>query len=555
MILEFARRRNDRIGSNIDGAAAPPFWAYLLSSLELIFPCVLGDVSSDITRGLSLWEKPTWLSPGEEIPSQSRLILIGPGAVSTPVMKSLLYSKGHDRAIWADQSSAEEIAKEFGAPHIWWFLPEGIPRSINGAGAPPPADDNDAPGVAVRIPARRQSRRKRNRALRVATRLLRRFRIPVPPDRNWQMPHAEMVPGGEPRTSVDTQGTLFLTSAPSDPPRWLLDLARLSDVDLAGRSWSILPARGFRSQKVSFFFGEKPGSSEPDPIAIKMTQDAQYNERLLNEHRALSLLGAREHFPLRTIPRPLFSASHRGLAVIAQTKLPGDSFAAHTTGRPDCPVAARVLEAIHDLAVTSARDARGVDHAEAVKALLQKLDDIYHPGEELLQSARNALEDLARIDRVPTVFLHGDPEPQNVIVGSDGRVALLDWENAELDGPPLWDHFSFMIAYTRLSLERSGIRPTTRSIANRLFSPSPWSEWMSGSSAALASRLQMSEAAIEPLLMLHAVVMAVREAWRLSPARLKRGTWIRWMGELVRTRERSASPVALRRSSDRSSLR
>jgi hypothetical protein len=528
MILEFARRRNDRVGSNLDGAVAPPFWAYLLSSLELIFPCVLGEVSPDITRGIALWEEPTRLASGEEIPERARLLLIGPGAFANGV-RTWIGAKGRDQAIWADPSTAEQIAKELGVPHTWWLLPEGTPRNSLANG------NRHARGIPIRIPAR-QSRGKRNRAIRIATRVLRRFRL-VPPERNWQVPFAELVPGGEPRTSVDTEGTLFLPDAPCDPPNWLLEIARLSDVDLAGRDWSILPARGFRSQKVSFFFGEKKGSVEPDSIAIKMTQDAQFNERLLNEHRALSLLTAREHFAVEGIPRPLFAGSHRGLAVIGQTKVPGEPFASLASGKVDCPVAARGLEAIHDLAVRSARNARGVEHAEAIKLLLQKLEDIYRPGAELLQAAHQAVDALARIEHVPTVFLHGDPEPQNMIVGTGGRIALLDWENAELDGPPLWDHFSFVIAYTRLSLERSGIRPTPRSVANRLLSPSPWSEWMTRSTSALATRLNMPPEAAAPLLTLHAAVMAVREAWRLNPARVSRGMWIRWMGELVRRRD------------------
>ena len=550
MILEFALRRNDRVGSNLEGADAPPFWSYLLPSLELISPCVLGDVSPRILRGLALWEEPILLSAGEEIPSRSRLILIGPGAASASVMKSLADAKTRELAIWADASAAEEIAKAFGSPRTWWFLPEGMPRSAMRAHyAFPTGADNGVPEAAVRVPARRQSRSKRDRALRIARRVLRRFRIQGLADRTWSMPIVEMVPGGEPRANLETEGTLFLPAAPSVPPHWLLEIARLSDVDLAGRSWSVLPARGFRSQKISFFFGAKPGSAEPEAIAIKMTQDPQFNDRLLNEHRALSLLSVREHFPVEMIPRPLFAGSHRGLAIIAQTKLPGDAFAIHTSGEADCPVASRALEAVHTLAVTSAADARGSDHADAIRILIKKLDDIYHPGAELMQAAQQAIEELAAIERVPRVFLHGDPEPQNMVVGNEGRVELLDWENAELDGPPLWDHFSFMIAYMRFSLDRSGVRPTARSVAHRLLSPSPWSEWMASSTAALTARLQVSEAAVEPLLILHAAVMAVREAWRLSPARLNRGTWIRWMGEVVRTRERSPDGIALRRRS------
>jgi hypothetical protein len=549
VILEFARRREDGVGTNLDGAPAPPFWIYLLSSLELISPCVLGDVSSEILRGLALWEKPTILVPGDEPPAQSRLILVGAGALPVTKLASLIQSKRPEQAIWLDASLEDEadITKDLRSRRTWWFLPEGIPRdSIRVNHALHSLDRNREAAVAVRIPAQRQTGRKRNRALRIATRVLRRLHLELQSNHNGWGAFAEMVPGGEPRMQVSSQGTLFLGAAPSAPPAWLLQTARLSDVDLTRRSWSILPARGFRSQKVSFFFGEKPGDAEPEPLAIKMTQDPQFNDRLLNEHCALSILGMRKDFPEEMIPRPLFAGTHRGLAVIGQTKLAGDPFASRSSGEADCPIAARALAAVHDLAITSAHPASGLDHAEAIQALLRKLENIYRPGTEILQCATNAVQELARLERVPTVFLHGDPEPQNMIVGTGGRIALLDWENAELDGPPLWDHYSFFIAYARFSLERSGIRPTPHSIARRLLFPSPWSDWMVRSTASLTARLQVPAAAVEPLLISHAAVMAVRESWRLSPLRLNRGTWIRWMGEIVRNRDRSPALAALR---------
>jgi hypothetical protein len=178
MILEFARRRNDRVGSNLDGAVAPPFWAYLLSSLEVIFPCVLGEVSPDITQGIALWEEPTRLAPGEKIPERTRLLLVGPGAVANG-MRAWIGAKNRDHAIWADPSLAEQIAKELGAPNTWWLLPEGTPRNSLCAAAPLlSSENNHAHGVPIRIPARRQSRGKRNRAVRIATRAMVTCRSP-----------------------------------------------------------------------------------------------------------------------------------------------------------------------------------------------------------------------------------------------------------------------------------------------------------------------------------------------------------------------------------------
>jgi len=550
MILEFARRGTDQVGSNVQGAFAPPLWAYLLPSLELISPCSVGDVSSELRRSVGSWENSQPLLPGEDVPPRCRLLLVGPGAQLPSEMRARLQATNPGLAIFAEASAAEEIAPGLGFPRTWWFLPDEMPRSwMRRTQGVDFKRENGALSYAIRIPKAGQSRRSYQRALRIAARAFRRLHILNGRTRGPSMPAAALAPGGAPRSSLASEGALYLSATPALPPEWLLEIARLSHVELVGREWSILPSRGFRSQKVSFFFGPKVGTKEPEPLAIKMTQAAEFNGRLLNEHRALSLLSVREDFPHRMIPRPLFSANHRGLALIAQTKLPGDSFIERSSGGANCPVAARALEAIHTLTVSSARAASGSDHGEAIGELLRRFREAYRPENELWQAAESALEQLTAIARVPSVFLHGDPEPQNLIVEEDGEIALIDWENAEVEGPPLWDHFSFLISYARFSLERSGIRPTSASVARRLFSPSPWADWVVRSTADLTARLQMSEAAIEPLLILHAAVMSVRELWRLPAGRLGKGTWIRWMGELVRCRDRTPVLAAWRRSS------
>lgn len=38
---------------------------------------------------------------------------------------------------------------------------------------------------------------------------------------------------------------------------------------------------------------------------------------------------------------------------------------------------------------------------------------------------------------------HGDVHPQNVLMRSDGRIAILDWDRLCL-GPPAWDHAALL---------------------------------------------------------------------------------------------------------------
>ncbi len=57
---------------------------------------------------------------------------------------------------------------------------------------------------------------------------------------------------------------------------------------------------------------------------------------------------------------------------------------------------------------------------------------------------RGAPADLvSRVAAVPAVFKHGDVYPENIIVGPDG-FTVVDWEDSEADGFPLFDLASFL---------------------------------------------------------------------------------------------------------------
>ena len=55
-----------------------------------------------------------------------------------------------------------------------------------------------------------------------------------------------------------------------------------------------------------------------------------------------------------------------------------------------------------------------------------------------------ALDQLASSERVPACWEHGDFAPWNIRQVADGRMVLLDWEEARRDGMPLGDAFHFL---------------------------------------------------------------------------------------------------------------
>ncbi len=65
------------------------------------------------------------------------------------------------------------------------------------------------------------------------------------------------------------------------------------------------------------------------------------------------------------------------------------------------------------------------------------------------QTLSAAVDMLQGQERLPRVLVHGDFTPWNLKRQTDGKIAAIDWEEASLDGLPLWDicHFYFMQAH------------------------------------------------------------------------------------------------------------
>lgn len=68
---------------------------------------------------------------------------------------------------------------------------------------------------------------------------------------------------------------------------------------------------------------------------------------------------------------------------------------------------------------------------------------------EQLKNLNKGIEKLEGTKEIPLLLVHGDFTPWNIKQQPNGRLAVIDWEDADLEGLPLWDlcHFYFMQAY------------------------------------------------------------------------------------------------------------
>jgi aminoglycoside phosphotransferase (APT) family kinase protein len=178
------------------------------------------------------------------------------------------------------------------------------------------------------------------------------------------------------------------------------------------------------------------------------------------------------------------------------------------------------------------------DHAVALGNLLDRFAALYRPPAPLIAALHGQVERLAAIrSPIPAVFQHGDPGVQNLIVGPDGRVSFIDWENAEDRGAPFWDLLVFLRAYAVWSSRRRRLRSRLGAAVEHFVDGSTLSPFILDAMAEYRRAVAVPSEAVEPLFFMAWVYQAVNEAPRLQRDRLADGQFVRFLDALVQRRD------------------
>ena len=252
-------------------------------------------------------------------------------------------------------------------------------------------------------------------------------------------------------------------------------------------------------------------------MVIKVTRDPAYSSRLLNERRALQML--ERAVVTATIPRPLFAGFHRGLAVVGETAVDGSPFAKLSDGSPTCPHLRSAIEFAHELGEvrTGGREASPSQLEPALVHLAGLFRGLCRPSPHVIRQLELDVAALLA-DPPPTVFLHGDLGIWNILVDDAGRVAVLDWENADPLGLPCWDLAQLVLAQGSAALTARGRRLTGATMLELLRPDEPWGELLSTECTRSATRLGFNPGNVAPLLRLGQVLAAVKVSTRRSPS-------------------------------------
>jgi aminoglycoside phosphotransferase (APT) family kinase protein len=419
-----------------------------------------------------------------------------------------------------------------------WLSPDGALLVLEGAAPGAVLDDARAAALApgmeppdvvarpgpceLRLPARPPDAARQSavpaRARRVVTRTLRRAGLRVGslpgPERDGVVVVDAVGPRpGSPRL------VLAGGDAPERLPRWLRELAAGAGVDLESHRYRFLPGGDYWAQKV-VFLTFPPGEHEPD-LAIKVLRQPRFAARLDAERAALEAMALRP--PAGTVvPRVAFSGTPAGLPVRAETAVSGSSLAEDLVPGDRCAATDAALDAILDLA-TSQSPPSLVKPAAAAAALgdvVERFLGAHVVAGDVIASLRAALDAVAASpDPFPSVFHHGDAGVWNLLRAPSGQVAVLDWENAEAGGVPLWDLFYLLQTRGSRLAARSGRRYTAGAFAADLLRPSVERARLDREVRRWTTSLGLHPDLVDPLFLLCWAHHAAKEASRTPPGR------------------------------------
>lgn len=514
-------------GSNLRVARDDAVWSFLLPKMDVHEAWVVGDVPAGICAGLRdravrlvhVDDIGQLLARGQHVPIELLVLtsagLARPGESNGDAAAQIRALLAIDASVvvtgTAGSSTVAALGRLLGhQPQVATMQPAPRPGRLRGA----------PDQTALRVPVRRQRSRARRRlrsAANMSSAGIARalgHTTPLP----WVRSHASDLQPLTPRAGSDRSrgGVLIATRRGSDQaalPLWVQQAGSAAGLDWHAAAWRFAPPRGYRSQKPIFLVGaDEEGASE---YVVKVTQEPRFNDRLLNEAHALRHLAATRLVPVGEVPEVRSMAEHAGLAVVVESFCPGSPFRRWSTGRADCRHAARAVEWFTLLGERSAVHTTSADALRRdSETLVRRFTECFpmNPGYVAkLQEHAAQLTEAAP----PAVFLHGDPGVWNLLTRPDGRIAVLDWENAVVEGPPCWDLLLLLTSYAAFAGEAAGRRPTARQIALQFAVGSPLRPLIEAAFAHYGERVGLSAATMESLIVLCFAHQALKELSRL----------------------------------------
>jgi hypothetical protein len=523
-------------------------WVYLLPRMELSRVVTIGQPSTATMATLrrvahevvvlhggrggasSEGTAPLWKAAGQIAPDSADAIAVLGAAAARQVARSsslrallsralapegLVYVQPVGDGVTGQGLALDDaLAADFGSANVLWLMTRS-----NELRAAAPLHD---PSAIAYLGRSMGTRVRPSPIMRIAHRLRGR------PRARWQT--AVAILAGQ-----DVDG---------GPPRYVVDLAATAGVDLSRHRWALMDPGRYRTKKVIMFLFE--GANDQPEFVMKVAREPEFNARMENARRALTVL---EHAGLTSIgaaPRVGFAGHHAGVAILAESALAGRSLADQLNGDPIPPGLVAAVECLVAIGIRTAHatSAGGREVAAALRQMLEQFRTLYEPEPALVNFLERQVSIIeAHRDAIPLVLQHGDAGAWNVIVDAAGRPAFIDWEAAVVDGAPLWDILHLLNSGAVGIAQRRGERNQARVFDGQFLKPSPLSDVLSSAIGTFCEATGMSRDLVEPLFHLCWMHRSLKEASRLPPNRLARSRYLRTLRLCLDRRSEATSPL------------
>ena len=246
------------------------------------------------------------------------------------------------------------------------------------------------------------------------------------------------------------------------------------------------------------------GSGKPS-VVVKLARTPISEPGVAHEASVLRAIQDSPIAKVATIPTPLFCGRLGAALAVAETALDGRDLLTILTARSFPSVASQLADTLAALVPEDAAEDRWDRSIAPIVTEFQR-----RFGEVLEQDDLNRhVQELRSLPPLPTVIEHRDCSPWNLMVTSEGSLAFLDWESAELDGLPVLDLAYFLVnaAFLVEGVLGSG---RERAAYARLLDGSPAGVVVADALASYREKAGLPEGAVGPLRglawMMHACV-------------------------------------------------
>lgn len=298
-------------------------------------------------------------------------------------------------------------------------------------------------------------------------------------------------------------------------------------------AWSLVAPGDFPSQKVLWLV--RHPSHDDATLLVKMTRAPQFSPRLYHAHVVLRGLTTSHPSLMDGLPRPLFAGGAGVLAVTAEENESGHPLGSTLERDEGAQAVETTIDWLTRLAERTRKPASGDAVASALGEIQDRLEVAVTIDRHVATALRDGLSTLGGIPELPVVQQHGDPGVNNILVRNNGGIVVLDWENGEAHGMPLWDLLYFVRS---VAVATRGSARTARLEASLVpfTSEGPLNELLADSIHRLTARIDLPGPAIGPLVVHCWVQQALKETTRLTGGRAHESIFLQFLERIVSER-------------------